>query len=206
MIDLICNECGRYLGALNGLAEFEAVWPLLEACGWGGRPSPQGPHACPRCASAALPSVDDLTAALDPTSDAAGQSHPFCAHLEVFSEATLVVVSGDLTEPVLASVQDVLGAAVAMDRDVIVDLGQVGVVDAAGLRTLVRAHCDARKRDRVLCVAAPSRFIRIVLHTMRLDGAILTFDDRRLARVWLASQRMEESAPAAAVKNWRLGQ
>ena len=191
VVNLICNECGRHLGTLHGMSEIDAMWPLLRVCGWEGGPAPQGPHACPRCAEGREPGTAQPPIALEPTDP----SRPCCAHIEVLSDATLVVVSGDLIEHRLDSVRECLTAAVAMDRDVIVDLAGVDVIDSSGLGLLIRAHRDARSHQRVLCFAAPSRFVRIVLHTMRLATAILTFDDSRFARIWLASQRMVASLP-----------
>lgn len=60
----------------------------------------------------------------------------------------------------------------------LVDLTGLEVIDSVGLGLLVRAHQEARRDGRRLCLVAPSRFVLTVLHTMRLDGVFSVVDDR----------------------------
>ncbi|MDI5943965.1 STAS domain-containing protein, partial [Micromonospora sp. DH15] len=62
---------------------------------------------------------------------------------------------------------------------------------------LVRAHQEARQRGVVLCLAAPSRFVRTVLHTMRLDGLFPTFADQQEALA-AAGAALTAAEPAPA--------
>ncbi|MFI6064235.1 STAS domain-containing protein [Micromonospora sp. NPDC051227] len=83
------------------------------------------------------------------------------------------------------------------------DHGPGGILgtDPTGLGLLVRAHPDARERGVTLCLAAPSRFIRTVLHTMRLDGAFPIFDSRddALAELSVGGERTLPEGHAVAV-------
>uniref|UniRef100_UPI003F49F243 STAS domain-containing protein n=1 Tax=Micromonospora chalcea TaxID=1874 RepID=UPI003F49F243 len=49
---------------------------------------------------------------------------------------------------------------------------------SAGLGLRARAHQDARRDGRRLCLLSPSRFVLTVLHTMRLDGVFTVVDGR----------------------------
>jgi anti-anti-sigma factor len=82
--------------------------------------------------------------------------------------------------------------AVAGARHVIADLSGVATLDHEALALLVRARQEVRRhRGGHLCLAAPSRLILTVLHTMRLESAFPTFADDATARDWL-----ETGAPA----------
>ncbi|WP_374102576.1 STAS domain-containing protein [Micromonospora sp. D93] len=82
---------------------------------------------------------------------------------------------------------------------VVVDLSRVHIIDSTGLGLLVRAHREARERGVTLCLAAPSRFIRTVLHTMRLDGAFPIFDSRDDALAQLSDGGARTPAEGHAV-------
>ncbi len=60
---------------------------------------------------------------------------------------------------------------------VVVDLREVGFIDSTALGLLVRARQEARQHDGTFGLVAPSRFVRTVLHTMRLDGAFSIYAD-----------------------------
>jgi anti-anti-sigma regulatory factor len=75
----------------------------------------------------------------------------------------------------------------------VVDLHAVTFIDSAGLGLLVRAHQEAKQHDGTFALAAPSRFVLTVLHTMRLDGVFRTFPDRRAALAGIHAS----DAPAA---------
>jgi anti-anti-sigma factor len=99
--------------------------------------------------------------------------------------AAVVLVRADLDDQVAVLLRDTLADAVDRYGDVVVDLAGAHTVDPAGLGVLVRAHRQARRRDGNLCLAAPSRFVVAVLHTMHVDGVFPIFDDCASALRWL---------------------
>jgi anti-sigma B factor antagonist len=99
--------------------------------------------------------------------------------------AAVVRVHADLDDQVAALLRDTLADAVDRYGDVVVDLAGAHTLDPAGLGVLVRAHRHARRRDGNLCLAAPSRFVVAVLHTMHVDGVFPIFDDCPSALRWL---------------------
>ncbi|GAA2597186.1 hypothetical protein GCM10010435_90570 [Winogradskya consettensis] len=78
-----------------------------------------------------------------------------------------------------------LAAAVASRPHVVVDLAGVHTLDDTVLGLLVRAHRNARRRGGLVCLAAPSRFVITVLHTMQVHGLFPLFDERDEALDWL---------------------
>ena len=83
---------------------------------------------------------------------------------------------------------------VELTGDVVVDMARVGLVHPVGLGLLVRAHREAKQRGAVLCLAAPSRFVVTVLHTMCLTSVFPVLEDREQALAWLARQRRAADA------------
>ncbi|MFI5937732.1 STAS domain-containing protein [Actinoplanes sp. NPDC051494] len=81
-----------------------------------------------------------------------------------------------------------LAAAVERSPYVVVDLAGVHTLDDTVLGLLVRAHRNARRRDGLVCLAAPSRFVITVLHTMHVDGLFPLFDDCDGALEWLRAE------------------
>jgi anti-anti-sigma factor len=69
-----------------------------------------------------------------------------------------------------------LTAAVERHPAVVVDLAAAHTLDDTSLGLLVRAHRNARKLGGVVCLAAPSRVVMTVLHTMKVDGLFPLFD------------------------------
>ncbi|WP_067510466.1 STAS domain-containing protein [Actinoplanes sp. TFC3] len=79
-----------------------------------------------------------------------------------------------------------LHSAVDTHSHVVVDLAEVPTLDDAMLGQLVRAHRNARRRGGMVCLAAPSRVVITVLHTMHVDGLFPMFDDCGAALEFLA--------------------
>lgn len=74
-----------------------------------------------------------------------------------------------------------MAEAVVLGPHVLVDLTECATIDSDGLGLLVRAHQEARREDRSLCLVAPSRFVMTVLHTMRLEHVFPVFPTRTAA-------------------------
>lgn len=184
--NLICDRCGDIqLDAVGSLLDTDVVWPLLTEQNWTGSPFATGPHQCPDCATAEptppAPSVPD-------SADDRGSS-PFCRVETADLDTAVVTVHGTIDYSGAEPVRDALAHAIALHRNIIVDMAAVPTIDPTGLSVLVHAHQDAKQRGGLLCLAAPSRVIRTVLHTMRLDRVFLTFDDRADAFARLAWAR-----------------
>jgi anti-sigma B factor antagonist len=95
-------------------------------------------------------------------------------------------LSSDLNRHTAGRLRDVLTAATGRYRHVVVDLTGVRTVDPEGLALLVRTRQQVRQdTDGQLCLAAPSRFVLTVLHTMRLERAFPLFADPDTAITWL---------------------
>jgi anti-anti-sigma factor len=185
LMRLICDTCGDTVaGPACVLPDAEVVWTFVSEHGWSGSPFATGPHRCPRCSRA--PMGGDR-----PDRRQAGRHHQPAGNLGIdyLDEVAVVTATGDLNVDTGDILHAALSAAVTIGRDVLVDLTHVHLIDSAGLGVLVRAHRDARDRDGLLCLAAPSRFVRTVLHTMRLDGVFLIFDSRQEALDRLGAPR-----------------
>ncbi|MFC0033328.1 STAS domain-containing protein [Micromonospora chaiyaphumensis] len=155
---LICDTCGDSVrGTGCTLPDAEVVWTLVFENGWAGSPFASGPHHCPRCSARAT--VADGGLGVDDLDEVGGAP---------------AVPEADAAEPVRRA----LAEAVTVGDRVLVDLSAVEVIDSAGLGLLVRARQETRRDGRRLCLVAPSRFVRTVLHTMRLDGVFAVFDSR----------------------------
>ncbi|MFI1194472.1 STAS domain-containing protein [Micromonospora sp. NPDC020750] len=162
LMTLICDDCGdTTTGHACVLPDAEVVWTLVSEHGWSGSPFAVGPHRCPPCSIAGPeggPRWAGPALGLDHVDD--------CDEVTGRDEGALRAALDDRVE---------------FDGRAVVDLHGVEQIDPAGLGLLVRAHQQARNRGVVLCLAAPSRFVRTVLHTMRLDGVFPVFDTRREA-------------------------
>ncbi|MFG1678235.1 STAS domain-containing protein [Micromonospora sp. NPDC049282] len=155
---LICDGCGDSVtGAGTTLPDAEVVWTLVFEHDWVGSPFASGPHHCPRCSVRAA--VADHGLGMDDLEQIGG---PSAAPEEASAEAVRRALAH---------------RSVRGDR-VLVDLAGLEVIDSAGLGLLVRAHQEARRDGRQLCLVAPSRFVLTVLHTMRLDGVFGVVDGR----------------------------
>lgn len=100
-------------------------------------------------------------------------------------DAVVVHVHAGLDAAVAATLRETLTDAVDRHPAVIVDLSAVPTLDDVGLGLLVRAHRQARRRDGVVVLAGPSRFVITVLHTMHVDGLFPILDDCEAALDWL---------------------
>ncbi|MEU8167173.1 STAS domain-containing protein [Micromonospora sp. NPDC049004] len=171
LMTLICDTCGDSItAAACVLPDAEVVWTLVSEHGWSGSPFATGPHRCPHCSL--------LPPARPGHSWGEGHGSGGVLGIDHLDDATVVTTTGDIDLHTGEALRAALRDAVDADGPVVVDLSRVHVIDSTGLGLLVRAHLDARERGVTLCLAAPSRFIRTVLHTMRLDGVFPIFDSR----------------------------
>ncbi|MGY0005933.1 STAS domain-containing protein [Micromonospora sp. I033] len=181
---LICDGCGDSVtGTGCILPDAEVVWTLVFENGWSGSPFASGPHHCPRCGVRAT--VDDGGLGVDDLDELGGTS---------------AAPEADPAE----WVRRALAEAVVVGDRVLVDLAGIEVIDSAGLGLLVRAHQEARRDGRRLCLVAPSRFVRTVLHTMRLDGVFAVFDThaRALSGLAGAAPPPEHRARTEGARRW----
>ncbi|GIJ23658.1 hypothetical protein Vlu01_42820 [Micromonospora lutea] len=180
LMTLICDVCGETTtGSACVLPDAEVVWTLVSDHGWSGSPFATGPHRCPRCS--ALPPGTPSPG--DRDGDGAGG-------------AEIATVPADLAQDTGDALRAALRGAFDVSGTVVVDLTRVQVIDSVGLGMLVRAHRDVRERGGRLCLAAPSRFIRTVLHTMKLDGVFPIFDSFDAALDQLRAAAPQDDASA----------
>ncbi|WDZ83221.1 STAS domain-containing protein [Micromonospora cathayae] len=191
LLTLICDTCGESAsGRACVLPDAEVVWTLVTELGWSGSPFASGPHRCPHCSL--LPPPPDGRASCD---DHGPGGVLGIDHLD---DVTVVTSTGDIDLDTGDTLRAALGHAADMGGDVVVDLTRVHLVDSTGLGLLVRAHRDAHDRGALLCLAAPSPFVRTVLRTMRLDDLFVVFDSREAALAHLAAVRPTAAGPTAA--------
>ncbi|SCE92548.1 STAS domain-containing protein [Micromonospora mirobrigensis] len=166
---LICDSCGDTVtAAATVLPDPEVVWTLIAELGWSGSPFATGSHRCPYCS---LKEPADAGRAA-----CAGHGPGGIVGIDHLGDVTVVTATGDIDLDSGDTLRAALRHAADMGGDVVVDLSRVHVIDSTGLGVLVRAHRDARDRGARVCLAGPSRFVRTVLHTMRLDGLFPVFD------------------------------
>ncbi len=197
LMTLICDACGETTtDTARVLPDAEVVWTLVSDHGWSGSPFATGPHRCPRCSA--------LPPGTNPLDDRAGGPG---ADIEPVGDVQVLVDKDGLDPEADDALRTALREAVEVSGTVVVDLAAVRVIDSIGLGLLVRAHREVRDRDARLCLAAPSRFIRTVLHTMRLDGIFPIFDtlDDALTQLDAAGKGAEvtrvDVTPAEAVRH-----
>ncbi|SCL46386.1 anti-anti-sigma factor [Micromonospora citrea] len=167
---LICDSCGDVTtGTACVLPDAEVVWTLVAEHGWSGSPFATGPHRCPRC------SLLGPAAGRDGGAGHGDEVPGGVLGVDHLDDVAVVTAAGDIDVDAADDLRTALRQAVDICGHVVVDLTRVHLIDAGGLGLLVRAHRDARERGAVLCLAAPSRFILTVLHTMRLDGLFPIF-------------------------------
>jgi len=98
-----------------------------------------------------------------------------------------ITTSGDISVVRVEAVPDLL-ASIRGSRHIVLDLSAVPTLDPEGLGLLVRARQQLRQETGGwLCLAAPSRFVLTVLHTMRLETVFPVFADHEAAVTWLRS-------------------
>jgi anti-sigma B factor antagonist len=183
--NLICDRCGVAVTDVAGaLRDDEIVWTLLAEHGWTGSAFATGPHRCPRCVDAPLPDTPTVV-----SDDPVEPPRRPCRLETADLDTAVVSMTGDIDLRAAEPVRDTLAHAVALHRAVILDLATVETIDSTGLGLLVRAHQDAKQRGGQLCLAAPSRFILTVLHTMHLDRLFTVYADRDQALADLTGAR-----------------
>lgn len=184
-VNLICDHCGDSLIGVTAVQqEADVVWTVLAEYGWDGSPFAIGPHRCPACAASSLVTPQD-PAALSPAAPH-GAPQTWSVQVEHGPVTTVLTPSGDIHVTVADQLREALNTAITAGRAVVLDLSRVTLIDSTGLGLLVRAHRDARQRGSTFCLAAPSRFVRTVLHTMRLENVFPTFEHRHAALTALA--------------------
>ncbi|MBQ0902547.1 STAS domain-containing protein [Micromonospora sp. U21] len=189
LMTLICDTCGDSIRATACvLPDAEVVWTLVSEHGWSGSPFATGPHRCPHCSL--LPVTGGGHASYD------NHGPGGILGIDPLDDMTVAAATGDVDLDTGDTLRAALRHAADMGGHVVVDLTRVHVIDSIDLGLLVRAHRDARDRGATLCLAAPSRFVRTVLHTMRLDRAFPVYESRDEALAQLSRGRA--SAPTAS--------
>ncbi|MET8318599.1 STAS domain-containing protein [Micromonospora sp. NPDC005189] len=194
LMTLICDTCGETIrGTACVLPDAEVVWTLVAEHGWSGSPFATGPHRCPHCSL--LPPSGGGHVAFDDHGPGG------ILGIDQLDDVTVIAATGDLDTD--DTVRTALRHVTEVGEHVVVDLSRVHIIDSTGLGLLVRAHRDARERDVTLCLAAPSRFIRTVLHTMRLDGAFPIFEshDDALTQLSDSGEKPLPHVPLAGIVN-----
>ncbi|MFC7547387.1 STAS domain-containing protein [Plantactinospora sp. GCM10030261] len=189
---LICDRCGDTIsGTARVLPDAEVVWTLVSEHGWSGSPFATGPHHCPRCS--VLPPDPPLARARAQHRNRNRLRHRDRDRggigVDRIAGITVVTAAGDVDAESADSLRNALQGAIQAGGHIVVDLTRVHLIDPTGLGLLVRAHRDARDRGAALALAAPSRFVRTVLHTMRLDGVFPIFDSRAEALARISRRR-----------------
>jgi anti-sigma B factor antagonist len=170
-VQLICDGCGDVAVADGcGLHDAEVVYVAVSEIGWTGSAFARGPHRCPGCET---PVPQSRSRERRPAADAAATGRVSGHHT---SFGAVVRVVGDLDIDVVDDLRVAVDTALEAHARVIVDLSRAATIDSVGLSAIVRARQSARRRGGDLLLAAPSRFVRTVLHTMRLDTAFPMFD------------------------------
>ncbi|MBB4957110.1 STAS domain-containing protein [Micromonospora polyrhachis] len=175
-VRLICDRCGGAVVApASDIRDSDLVWPITTKHGWAGSPFALGPHSCPTCVALGLLGEDGRGRSTGP------RPLPGSLRIDYEAAAAVVWVDGDVDASVAPTLRDALAVAGLLRQSVVLDLTDVRLIDSTGLGVLVRAHQDLRQRGGNLCLAAPSRFILTVLHTMRIDLLFPIFGSRRQA-------------------------
>ncbi|MFY1672115.1 STAS domain-containing protein [Plantactinospora sp. WMMB334] len=181
-VKLICDHCGGVTVSADQRVQIsEAVWRLTAEHGWTGSPFAAGPHRCPACAASRILQRPEFADPAVPLPGARG------LRVDYEPAAAVVWFGGDIDLLGAEMLRQALMAAGAVRRAVVLDLSDVAMLDSAGLGGLVRAYRHIKRSGGVLYLAAPSRYIVTVLHTMRIDGLFPTFPDRRRALDHLAA-------------------
>jgi anti-sigma B factor antagonist len=183
---LICDQCGGEENAPEATPDSEVVWPLVASLGWTGSPFATGAHRCPRCSITESPPPDGLR-------EAAAPAHSASYDIRACDGADAVVITplNDVDAALVEVLRDGLMAAAGSYAHVVVDMRAVQFIDSSGLGLLVRARQEARSHGGTISLAAPSRFVLTVLHTMRLDAVFPHFPDQQTALREIGSDRTD---------------
>jgi anti-sigma B factor antagonist len=173
-VTLICDRCGGS-ETTSEARDQDVVWPLLGALGWTGSPFATGNHHCPPCDVQPPPAADSGPV----TSRPHGASYELRVHDDL--DTTVITALTDIDAEATGNLRQALQQAVRDHSHVLVDMRAAEVIDSSGLGMLVRARQDARQHGGTLALAAPSRYVLTVLHTMRLDGVFAVFENTAAA-------------------------
>ncbi|MEU8663033.1 STAS domain-containing protein [Actinoplanes philippinensis] len=162
-LTLICDECGDTENVLEVAHDDEIVWPRLGPLGWSGSPFTAGQHRCASCSL--IPPPYNRIPAGRPMRGA-------CYDVHEHDDFDTVVITPltDVDVEVSAVLREALEQALEGHRHLVMDMHAAQIIDSTGLGMLVRAHQHAKQRGGTLTLVAPSRYVRTVLHTMRLEG------------------------------------
>nr|WP_246595397.1 STAS domain-containing protein [Actinoplanes auranticolor] len=171
---LICDQCGSEETTPEMTRDNDVVWPLIASHGWTGSPFATGAHRCPRCSITVARPADTVR-------DAPAPAHGASYDIREHDDAVVITPLTDVDAGLAEVLRDGLMAAAGRYAHVVVDLRAVHFIDSSGLGLLVRARQEARSHGGTVSLAAPSRFVLTVLHTMRLDVAFPHFPDQETA-------------------------
>jgi anti-sigma B factor antagonist len=103
--------------------------------------------------------------------------------------AAVVRPHGDLTDAFADRIRETLFEVADEHLHLVVDLQAVRIIEPDALSLLVRTRQRVKESGGLLVLAAPSRFVLTVLHTMRLEVAFPTCPDTPAALDAIAKQR-----------------
>jgi anti-anti-sigma factor len=176
-LTLRCDDCGHRVAAGAITREWDTMWSLALEAGWTGSAQASGVHRCARCSGG-------LRVPQAGAGDPEARRRDWRAPVQGHGQTAVVRLHGELDVLVSGELRETLGRAGDEYRNLVLDLGDVPLVDSTTVGVLVRAHQAAKAKGGVICLAAPSRFIVAVLHTMRLGTLFPTFPDSRHAVEW----------------------
>lgn len=111
--------------------------------------------------------------------------------------ASLVRVVGDIDGDVAGSLRAALDAATAEHTWIIVDMARTRIIDSVGLSVLVTAGLCARRQGGDLFIAAPSSFVRSILHCARPATTFAVHDT--VSQALTAAHARQRARPGRAV-------
>lgn len=187
---LICDQCGDQDNAGDPSQDSDLVWPAVTSLGWSGSAFATGTHLCPRC------SISQPSAPPPPPRVASPPTFSPSYDIRSRPDIDVVIVTplADLDAGVAELLRDELMRAAARGH-IVVDLHTVRFIDSAALGLLVRAHQETKHHGGRLILAAPSRFVLTVLHTMRLDGTLASYPDVPSAVAAISGEPNPRSGP-----------
>ncbi|MBM2614621.1 STAS domain-containing protein [Actinoplanes sp. LDG1-06] len=115
--------------------------------------------------------------------------------IAVSNDVAVVTPSTDLDAAAAELLREALAEAVRDHHHVIVDLHAAPTIDSAGLSLLVRFYNEAKARGGTFSLAAPSRYVVTVLHTMKLHQVFTLYPDVEAA---LLVRQLDPEPSAAA--------
>ena len=107
------------------------------------------------------------------------------------AEYPVLSLAGALVAETAAELQEALHAAVA--QTVILDLGEVPIVDSTGIGSLVQAHRSWQKSGRRLVLVAPGRQLLTLLEITHIREVFLIFATMEEAERSLAAESRSDS-------------